>query len=149
MKHWFDKKLTHFSDWFAGKIHTPRLWSKKEWGSFTSKEKIWIWYKHHDNIMSTGNGELDKLLPFLKGEFLTTTGIFVVILNQLQLPPWTYFLYPLLYVGYKFFQWYVGDQIDKRDLIAIASDVSNKRNLAFRELREKKKKEAWRSKQKA
>jgi len=133
-----------FIEWFSKKIYIPRLWTKKEWVELSAKEKVWIWYKHHDNMMSTGNGELDKILPFLRGEFLTTAGIFAVLFVQLGLPQWTLFLYPILYFGYKLFQWYVGDQIDKRDLIALSSEIGNKRSIAFRELRALTKKEKWR-----
>ncbi len=142
----FKRIIQKFLKWFASKIYTPRLWTEEEWIKLTSKEQVWIWYKHHDNLMSTGNGELDKILPFLKGEFLTTAGIFTVISIQLGLPTWTYFLYPILYVSYKIFQWYIGDQIDKRDLIALSSEIGSRRTIAFREIRNNTNKEKWRKK---
>jgi len=131
-------------EWGSKKVYIPRLWTQQEWNKLSPKEKMWLWYKHHDTLMSTGNGELDKLLPFLKGEFLTTAGIFTVISIQLGLPTWMYFLYPILYVAYKLFQWFIGDMIDKQDLIALSSEISNKRQIAFRVLRKAAEKEEWR-----
>ncbi len=136
--------ISSLIEWASKKVYIPRLWTKKEWVKFSAKEKMWIWYKHHDNMMSTGNGELDKILPFFRGEFIATAGIMAVLFTQLGLPSWSYALYPVFYIGYKVFQWFVGDQIDKRDLIALSGEIGNKRSIAFRELREKKKKEDWR-----
>jgi len=146
IKQWIRKRIRNILNFFASKVFIPRLWTKKEWDTYSSKEKVWIWYKHHDQMMSVGNGELDKILPFLKGEFLTTAGIFAVLFVQLGLPQWTLLLYPILYVGYKLFQWYIGDQIDKRDLIALSSEIGSRRTIAFREIRSNTKKEKWRKK---
>ncbi len=136
--------ISNLIEWASTKVYIPRLWSKDEWNRLSAKEKMWIWYKHHDALMGAGNGELDKLLPFLKGEFLTTAGIFTVISIQLGLPTWMYFLYPVLYIVYKAFQWYIGDIIDKQDLIALSSEIGAKRQIAFRELRKAADKEPWR-----
>ncbi len=136
--------ISSFIEWASKKVYIPRLWTKEEWEKLSAKEKMWIWYKHHDYLIGAGNGELDKILPFLTGEFLTTAGVMVAVFTLLGFPEWSYAIYPVFYIIYKYVQWFVGDQIDKRDLIAVSSEIGNKRQIAFRELREKAKEEDWR-----
>ncbi len=144
MKKWLKRQLITFLDWFSKKIYIPRLWSRQEWGKSSSKEKLWIWYKHHDALIASGNAEFDKFLPFLTGQFLTTVAAISVYIKIFNLPEWAYYLYPVFYVAYKYAHWWLGDEIDKRDFPALTSEIQAKRQTAFRELRNATKKEAWR-----
>lgn len=150
MFEWFKKLvkylLRRFVNWLSKKIYKPRLWTDKEWKQKNPKEKVWIWYKHHDALIGSGNGELDKVLPFLTGEFLTTTAAISVFIKMFGLPEWFYFLYPAFYIGYKYVQWWIGNEIDKRDFPALTSEIGSKRTTAFRELRKAANNEEWRKK---
>lgn len=143
------KKLIHsglinFADFIARKAPIPRLYEKKEWNKYNSKEKCWILYKHHFHMIGIGNGELDNVLFFMRGEFLTQVGIFGLIALNLGLPLWGYFIYPVFFFFYKYVQWWVGNQIDKRDLVAIDSEITSKRSMALREIRKKANNEPFR-----
>ena len=135
MRRFFRRILVRFVDWFSGKIFKPRLYSDKEWNSLVPKEKCWIWYKHHFHMIGIGNGELDNVLFFLRGEFITQAGLASLIVLELGLPYYYYFAYPVFFFGYKYVQWWIGNQIDMRDLIALDSEITSKRTIAFREIR--------------
>lgn len=139
-----NKVLTRLSDWAAGRLGPPRLWTEDEWHKLTSKEKIWITYKHTFHMIGIGNGELDNVLFFLRGEFLTQAGMASLLVLNLGLPSWCYFIYPLFYFIYKYVQWWIGNRIDAADLIALDSEINNKRSIAFRELRKQANNEPFR-----
>jgi len=131
-------------NWFSGKIYKPRLWTDQEWHKLTPKEKCWIWYKHHFHMIGIGNGELDNVLFFLRGEFITQASITVLLVKSFGLPDWCYLVYPVFFFAYKYVQWWIGNQIDARDLIALDKEIENKRNFVFREIRDRAKTEPFR-----
>ena len=53
-------------NWFAKTRKVPRLWTKEEWNTRSSKEKIWIWYKHHWYIKGVGSAEVDNFTNPIK-----------------------------------------------------------------------------------
>lgn len=137
---------TKLVDWLIGTrlIKRPRFWDEEEWNKLSNKEQVWVFYKHHWTMIGVGNGELDNVLFFLKGEFITQAAIMALIVNAFGLPYWAYFAYPALYGVYKYVQWWVGNKIDKEDLIAMNEEIMNRRNKVFREIRQRARGEPWR-----
>lgn len=133
------RKTDKFFDWLASKTNPPRFWTKEEWFKLNSKEKLWVLYKHHDNLLGIGNGELDRFLPFLKGDFITSLAAVSSLLILIKAPEWVFWVYPIFYmVIWKAVQWWVGNKLDEKDLIALQTEIGNKRNKVFRELRKKR-----------
>lgn len=137
---------TKLVDWIISTrlIKRPRFWTEEEWNQLSNKEKLWVFYKHHWMMIGVGNGELDNVLFFLKGEFITQAAIMALVVNAFGLPYWAYFAYPALYGVYKYVQWWVGNRIDAEDLIAINEEMTNRRNKVFREIRQRAHDEPWR-----
>jgi len=136
---------TKVVDWLAGIrfVKRPRFWDEEEWGTLSNKQKVWIFYKHHWAMIGIGNGELDNVLFFLKGEFITQAAIMALVVNSFGLPYWAYFAYPVSYGLYKYVQWWVGNKIDSEDLIAMNEEIMIRRHKGWREIRRKDKEQAW------
>jgi hypothetical protein len=123
--------LTNFLDEKVIKKRKPRLWKEKEWAELTPKERIWIFYKHHWTMKNIGSGEVDQITNPVK-ELILYGGILIILFKD----PVLVVIGAVCYVvGNTFLQWYIGTWKDKKDLIALEQEISNRRNLVFREMR--------------
>ena len=120
-----------FVDWIVKRIKPVRFWSEKEWNNLTPKEKIWIWYKHHWTMKNTGSGEVDQIINPIK-EVLLYGGILLIITNDPVLVTILAICYVIVNT---LLQWFMGNWMDKKDLIALGQEISNRRNNVFREMR--------------
>lgn len=131
--------------WFANnRIKRIRFWSEEEWGSLTDKEKIWIWYKHHWQLIGQGNAEVDTILFFTQGEFLTLMGIWTANVAVWNLPMWAIPAPFVLFIVNKYIMWKIGNWKDDKDLIALETEWGNRRNKVYREIRAKEMKQEFR-----
>lgn len=126
------------TSWFVKtRVNRIRFWSEEEWKALTDKEKIWIWYKHHWLLIGQGNAEVDQLLFFTQGEFLTLFGMWMANVGIWNLPIWTIPAPFVLFVFNKYVMWRIGNWKDDKDLIALETEWGNRRNKVFREIRKK------------
>lgn len=150
----FKPVLVKLANWTATRISKPRFWTDEEWNKFSSKEKIWVWYKHHWNIKSYGSAEADNFTMPIKDLILYGGIIMANALAALAYFKIEFDYFALLFVvGISctvlwtinfVWQWTLGDWKDKNDFIALEQEIGNKRNKVFREIREQAKKEKWR-----
>jgi len=143
-------------NWFSKKIRKPRLWTGIEWKKLTPKEKCWIWYKHVLYIKGVGSAEVDQVTNPIK-DWILYGGI---VLSNITLAMTAlglkidYFAIVgmvgltviVLWIVNFVWQLNIGDWKDANDLIALESEITNKRNLFCRDLRKATKKEEWRQK---
>ncbi|HEU04635.1 MAG TPA: hypothetical protein ENH95_05940 [Nitrosopumilus sp.] len=136
------------------KIGIPRLWDKEEWNTYSAKEKVWIWYKHHWYIRGIGSAEVDQFsnpvkeivlygsLVILTVERLYTMAGIEIGATQLLLT--VGIICVVVWLANFVLQWVIGNKIDNLDLIALNSEIGSRRQIALRELREAAKNEDWR-----
>jgi hypothetical protein len=125
-------------------VKKPRFWTDEEWSRLNDKEKAWIWYKHHWTLIAQGNAEVDNILFFTQGQFLTLFGMWIVVMKEFNLPGYTLPLPFVWFIANKYIMWKIGNWKDKKDLIALENELSNKRNKFCRELREQEMKALYR-----
>jgi len=141
-------------DWLASKIKRPRLWSDEEWENYTSKEKLWIWYKHHWYIRSTGSAEVDQFTNPIKeiilygGIILSNVALALMYLG-IEIRYFTMIFIvgiscAILWIGNFALQWKLGNWIDNKDLIALGKEIDVRRTKVFREIREQSMKQPFR-----
>ena len=129
------------ASWFvAWRCPKPlRFWTEKEWKVFSPKKKIWIWYKHNWNLMNQGSGEIDHVLLFAKPEnWYKLIAVAALFEAAWHIPWWVavVLFIPLEVLNY-ILQWWIGEVKDRKDLIALEAEISNRRNMVYREIREK------------
>ena len=161
MKTWFKRQFVNLVDWFVGTrfFKNPRLWTEKEWSTRSSKEKLWVWYKHHLYIKGLGSAEVDQVTEPLK-QLVLYGSIIILTIERLyamanipvgatQLLFTVGIICVILWTGNTILQWLIGNKLDNLDLEAWTIEIGNRRNKVFREIREAREKEKWRkSKQK-
>ena len=146
--------IESFIEWVSKKVGIPRLWTKEEWHKLSAKEKVWIWYKHHWYIRGIGSGEVDQFSNPVK-EIILYGSLVILTVERLyamagieigatQLLFTVGIICVIVWLVNFVLQWFIGNKIDNLDLIALNSEIGNRRQIAFRELREKAKKEEWR-----
>jgi len=113
-------------------VHKPRFWTKIEWSHLTDKEKLWIWYKHHWLMIGQGNTEVDNLLFFIQGQFLTLMAAWLAMMAAWSLPAWTIFLPLIFFLFNKWVMWKIGNWKDIKDFITLETQLNNKRNQWYR-----------------
>lgn len=132
-------------DWFADNIaKRVRFWSDKEWSKLNSKERIWMWYKHHWFIKNAGSTELDivtnplKEIVLYSGVIITTITTFIIAtgieVNQYFVVAGVLTGLTILWIINWIFQWYIGEWKDKKDLISLENETGNKRQKIYRKL---------------
>ena len=146
--------ISSFVEWSAKRIGIPRLWTKTEWNACSAKEKLWIWYKHHWFIRGTGSAEVDQFTGPAK-EILLYGSLVILTVERLyamagieigasQLLLSVAVICIIVWLANFVLQWFIGNKIDNLDLIALSTEIGNKRQIAFRELRESARNEEWR-----
>ncbi len=146
--------FSRIANWFAKIINPPRLWTKEEWKGLSSKEKIWIWYKHHWYIKGVGSAEVDNFTNPVKeiilyGSLIILTTERLFSMAGIAIGPTTLLLTVgiigiILWTANFVIQWCGGNKIDNLDLIALTNEIGDRRKIAFRELRKAAKREEWR-----
>jgi len=110
----------------------PRFFSKKEWGKFNDKEKIWITYKHYWMLKGQGDAEI-SVVEAIVMQFIT----WATLIMLWKLPIEIMFVSPFVLAFSWWLKFLFGDYKDKKDLIALEMELGNRRNKVFRELRKK------------
>ena len=141
-------------DWAAFKINKPRFWTNEEWDKFSSKEKLWVYYKHHWTIKGYGSAEVDNFTTPLKelilyGGIILSNAMVALIYFKIEFDYFSLMSIvgitcAILWIINFAWQWMLGDWKDKNDFIALEQEISNKRNKVFREIRVQANKEKWR-----
>jgi len=141
-------------NWFSRRIGRPRLWSKKEWNASSSKEKIWVWYKHHLYLKGLGSAEIDQVSDPVK-EIILYGSIIILTVERLyamagitvgaeQLLVTVGVVCIAFWISNTIMQWIIGNKIDNLDLPACGEEINIRRNKLFREIRERAENEEWR-----
>ena len=113
----------------------PRFWKKSEWKLMSTKERVWITWKHHMNLKSSGSGEFDQITTPVKEIILYGSVIFLAA-EKMGIPPAVVFPGVIgLWILNWLFQWALGNYLDKKDMLALSAEIGNRRNKVFRELR--------------
>ena len=122
-------------EWFPGWFNKPvRFWTEEEWVQYTAKEKLWLKYKEFWMYVSQGNAEVDNILFFIQGQFVTMFIAWGVAMEVYKLPWWTFPVPFAFVIINKSAQYWIGRWKDKKDLIALETEHSNRRNILFRRL---------------
>ena len=138
------KQIAHF---LAKYINRPRFWTEKEWDILNPKEKLFIYYKHIWFLKNSGTGEVDIVTNPLKdtifygGILLANIQMAMLIYNikidMIIVLSLIAYAGLYLYLLNFYLQFKLGNWKDKRDFIALESEIPNKRVTAFREIRKK------------
>ena len=115
----------------ANRTKPPRFFSQEEWNAFNDKEKLWIKYKHFWVMKSQGDTEISVI----EGIIYLGVGA-ATFLNYWNLSMELMYFFPVWLAGSWWLKYKFGDYKDRKDLIALESEVSNRRNKVFREIRE-------------
>jgi hypothetical protein len=115
-------------NWIGSRLKPVRFFSDKEWSKMTSKEKLFITYKHHLFIIGCGESEVNVFEQLIMGMVPLATLLIVSGLGNYV------FLVPILYIGLKGIKWKLGNWKDKKDFNALDCEIGNRRNKAMRKL---------------
>ena len=128
---WLNDWVHRTLDNVASGLKPPRFFSEKEWSGYNSKSKLWVKYKHFMMMKSQGDSEVSVL------EGIIYLGIGAVgALKFFELPIWLMIFFPVWLILTWGIKYAFGDYKDKKDLIALETELGNRRNKVFRELRE-------------
>lgn len=156
MKKWFKRRIKSSINWFVTTrfFKRPRLWDNKEWKTISSKEQIWVWYKHHLYLKGLGSAEVNQVTDPLKDIMLYGSVAFLMVgqfyemigipVNATQLLSTVAIAGILLWGGNTILQWVIGNLLDNFDFPAWEAEIGNRRNNVFREIRKAAEKEEWR-----
>ena len=149
----FAKKIV---EWFVRQsfFKKPRYWTEEEWVKYSNKEMFWIWYKNILHIKGHGSGEVDIFVdPFkdfiLYGGIILANILAALVYLNIEID---YFVIlgvvcVVAVVGWVInfiVQHKIGNWKDANDFIALETELQNKRNPVFREIRQRAKAEKWR-----
>lgn len=116
----------------AARTKPVRFFNKKEWDKFNDKEKIWISYKHYWMLKGQGDAEI-SIIEAIVIQLIT----WATVIQIWKLPLEIMILAPFILL----FSWWIkyrfGNYKDKKDLIALETELGNRRNKVFRELRKR------------
>ncbi len=115
----------------GSKLKPVRFFSQEEWNNLTPKEKVWITNKHHKFLRDIGDGEVN----FFQGILYQIFG-FMAFIKIMEYPEWIIYLFPLGWIIINYIQWWFGNFMDKYDLPAFNTEIVNRRNMVFREIRD-------------
>jgi len=110
----------------------PRFFNKKEWGKFNDKEKLWITYKHYWMLKGQGDAEI-SIFEAIVIQLIT----WATVIQIWGLPLEIMIVAPIVLLISWWLKFLFGDYKDKKDLIALETELGNRRNKVFRELRRK------------
>lgn len=155
---WLGRKLLKpilcaIMEFVVKRTSTPRFW-EEEWKAYNTKEKFWVLYKHHWTMKSYGSAEFDQFTTPIKemilyGGIIMSNVAIALIYLKIELDYFALLSFVsttcvVLWLVNFAVQWWLGDEMDKRDLPALSSEIGSKRTIAFRELRKATMKEKWR-----
>ena len=112
-----------------------RFFNKKEWATFNDKEKLWITYKHYWMLKGQGDAEI-SIVEAIIIQLIT----WATVLQIWGFDIWLMVFAPFILLFSWWIKYVFGNYKDKKDLIALETEIGNRRNKVFREIRTKKKK---------
>ena len=156
IKRQFKKLLEFLVNWFANHIKRPRFWTEEEWNRKAPKEQCWVFYKHHLYLKGLGSAEADQVTMPVK-DFLVLGGVIFLVaesflaeagieIGSKSLMFFVGLACLIAWIANFALQWFLGNEIDKRDFPALQSEITNKRDQAMRDIRKNTDKEKWRQK---
>ena len=130
LKQLYRHKFTRILKIIASKLKPIRFFSNKEWKKLNDKEKIWITYKHYWMLKGQGDAEISIIEAL----------IIQVITWATVLQIWGFNIWLMVFAPFVLlFSWWLkykfGDYKDAKDLVTLETELSNKRNKVFRQIR--------------
>jgi len=125
----FYKPKERFFNFVASKLKPVRFFTEAEWALMSSKEKMWVTYKHILYLVGSGESEINVYEQLVSGMVPWITLAIVSEYGNI----WGFIV--VIYLALKYIKFRLGDWKDKKDFNALDTEIGNRRNKLVREFR--------------